>query len=216
MSRMLVVLLIFLAVAIPAQAAQEFQQEQLFTPYNQSGYTWGNTGFERYLWLGSYKITDRNQGSYLVTKDTEYSAYVCELSTGGGPPAYFGCSYYKASLNANTAKYELTLSESGVAMANVYFGTMKEVTEPPPVDPGDGGGTDPGGGGDVGGALPDYNFFDESTMSKFWSYMQSALKLGMPMLLIILAIIVLELVLVELIIKTWKKARNRKDDDDDW
>lgn len=218
MKRILLFLFLFLAVTVPVQAAQEFQQEQFFTPYNQSGYTWGNNGFERYLWLGSYKITDRNQGVYLVSKDTDFSAYACDASTAG-QTSYSNCTYYKASYNSSTAKYEISLSESGVSMSTVYFGVMKEVTEPP-VDPGDGG-TDPGdgengGGGNVGGTLPEYSLMDDPVFSgTFWNYLGSVLKLGMPFLLIAVALLVLEIVLL-LIIGIYKDKRRVVDDDDDW
>lgn len=214
MRRFLLFLFWFMACTVPVQAAQKFQQEALFTGYNQSGYTWGNNGFERYLWLGAYKIRDRGQGTYVVEKDKQFIAYQCDISAVG-PPLFSGCTKHGSILNSATSKHEVNISESAALTSNVFLGTMKEE-----IPPGDGGTTNPGdggtGGGNVGGTLPDYTLTDDPTfLATLWNYTGSMFKLGMPLLMISVALLLIEPI-AELIISAMKARRRKDDDDDDW
>jgi len=64
--------------------------------------------------------------------------------------------------------------------------------------------------------LPKVNLInDPSFLGTLWNYLDSVFYLGMPILLIVVALFVVELVL-HMIIDIAKRRKEDDDDDDDW
>lgn len=137
-------------------------------------------------------------------------------STNGSEPSvkYTG----PFTLTSTTTVKAKAVNSAGTSPVVTKVYTKKQV-DPPDPDPPD---PDPpvpdpggGGGGNVGGTLPDYNLMDDPVFSgTFWNYLGSVMKLGLPFLLIAVALLVVEMVVVLLI--DVSRSRKQKDDDDDW
>lgn len=216
--RILVFFLLLITVPLAAHA-EEFRLDAIFD--EQQTYTWSYSGSTyRETIIGEVKVANVLSGGswnyhfMYRTPEMAPSYAVKECDSGG-----LNC-VTKTGSPSNPPSF----SQKGGKVYQIgrLFPDPEPEPEPDPdpeptPDPTPNPGPDPGG--NVPGALtlPKVNIFkDPAILQTLWNYLGSVFYLGMPVLLIVLAIIIVGYVL-HLVIDAIKAAKEKeKDDDDDW
>jgi|HigsolmetaAR205D_1030408.scaffolds.fasta_scaffold00586_17 hypothetical protein len=215
MKRWLLLFLTLFFWVVPVHAETTYKFDYHFNPWDPS-HPWFNGSGNSVLKLGAYEIVDTgdaSSGYYFEVTNAYYPFAVKECDTG--------CSSYLHAQMSN-GKYVYRIEKFSAVGKKYEFYHVQENTNPgggtgggTPPDPGGGTPPDPGGGR-PGLTLPKVNLInDPSFLGTLWNYLDSVFYLGMPILLIVVALFVVELVL-HMIIDIAKRRKEDDDDDDDW
>lgn len=223
MRKWLCLIVALLVFCNPVSAAESYKLQEVFD--TEQDYDWTAIDvYSSWIQLGGYHITQYSRSYKIQNSIAPFRVAFC---TSRQISDYSSCPT-KDSLANSTVNY-LTFNQSHISEGRHFVHILRLVDEEPPTpdpdptpdpEPEPGGGENPGGdgGGNVGLTLPKVNILDDPVVSgTFWNYLGSVFYLGMPFLLIAVALLVVEMVL-HLLIEVVKKAKQKEvdDDDDDW